>query len=174
MKNLFAICTLTTVTVLTLLQPIKASDAHYPSGIKIDQPWSRATPGTASVGAAYLVIHNTDKTADRLIGISTPIAETAEIHTHVMDNGMMLMQQLPAVDLTPDEPAVFKPGGHHIMLIGLKQPLREGERFQLTLTFAQAHAITFDVAIKGIGAMSPLADEMSKPMGMEHTGHKME
>ncbi|MEH6576809.1 MAG: copper chaperone PCu(A)C [Amphritea sp.] len=164
------------MVLLTLQQPVLADDQMH-SGLKVDQPWSRATPGETKVGAAYLMIHNMGQEVDSLVGISTPVADKAEMHTHSMIDGMMSMTQVNSIQLQPGEPTLFKPGSNHIMLIGLKQPLMEGESFKLTLHFEKAGEITTSVPVRGIGAMSSHAEGMSNAMSMEHSdrnGHTMD
>lgn len=113
----------------------------------IDHPWARAMPPTATTGAAYFRIDNNGETGDRLLGIDTPAAESAEMHEHVDAEGLMKMQK--AADLTIDagESLALEPGGYHIMLINLQQPLVDGEKFPMTLRFEQAGTVEVEVAV---------------------------
>jgi copper(I)-binding protein len=125
--------------------------AGDPSPFQIDHPWARASAGAAKTGAAYLTITDTGQ-QDRLTGASTPVAETAELHESMGDMGMMKMRPLPGLTLTTNKPVKLAPGGYHIMLLGLKAPLKQGDTFPLTLRFEHAEPVTVTVAVEPIGA----------------------
>jgi copper(I)-binding protein len=114
---------------------------------------ARETPPGAVTGAAYLTLTNNGQENDRLLAVSGDVAEAIEIHTHLMENDMMKMRPVDGVDISTDEPAVLEPGGLHIMLIGLKEPLKKDEIFPLTLDFEKADDLTVDVTVKAIDAM---------------------
>jgi len=135
------------------------------TGIKVTDAWARAMPGGAQTAAAYVTITSTS--ADRLTGVSTPAAQKAELHTMTMDNGVMKMRQVDGIDLPAGKTVALKPGGYHIMLMGLAQPLKEGQTFPLTLTFQKAGTQQVTVAVQKIGAMGPGAMTGS-PMPMHH------
>ncbi|RJG11086.1 copper chaperone PCu(A)C [Pseudomonas cavernicola] len=145
-----------TSTLLALV--CSASFAHeYTAGeLHIAHPWARALPPNAPTGAAYFVIHNHGQTEDRLIGAATPRAAKAELHTIVQLGEVMKMQHLDSVGIPVGGEVKFAPGGTHLMLFGLKQPLVAGERFPLTLQFEKAGKVDVEVAIE---AEAPAADE---------------
>lgn len=136
-------------------------------GIVIEAPWARATPGRSANGAAYFTVANRGLAGDRLIGVSSPAAGRVELHTHIRDKGVMRMRKLTGIDLTPGASVTFRPGGHHVMLMGLKAPLRKGGTFPLTLRFEKAAPMTVVVKVMGIGAMGGGA-----PHGHSMGGHK--
>ncbi|MGD9507582.1 MAG: copper chaperone PCu(A)C [Geminicoccaceae bacterium] len=114
--------------------------------LTIEHAWAR--PAAKGNAAAYMVIMNAGA-ADRLTGVSTEVAATAELHSSTIDaQGVGRMVPVQAVELPSDAEAKLAPGGLHIMLIGLKQPLVEGQEFPLTLDFEQAGAVTVEVAIE--------------------------
>jgi copper(I)-binding protein len=123
--------------------------------IVVEQAWARAS--LTAIGAAYVSVRNTGITTDQLIGVRTPVAKRAELHTHLMENGIMKMRPLKAIELNPGAPAVMRPGGNHIMLMGLKHKLKRGERFPITLRFAKAGEITVMATVAGPGARGPAA-----------------
>ncbi len=136
--------------------------------LTVSQPWARASAGKAKAGAAYVAIANHGDAVDRLVKIATPVAKKAEIHTHTMDGGIMKMRRVMAIEVNPGAPTVFKPGGLHIMLMGLTRPLRQGERFPMSLVFEKAGAVEVEVTVRKIGSMGPAHD------GQTHgTGHGM-
>jgi periplasmic copper chaperone A len=120
--------------------------------LAIDHPFARATPPGATVGAAFLTIQNQGKEADRLLGASSPVAGKVELHQMAMGGGMMKMRAVTGIDLQPGTTVELKPDGYHIMLEGLKHPLKQGESIPLTLTFERAGTIEIPVKVEGMGA----------------------
>lgn len=135
------------------------ADHHHGNPITVDGPWARASASMAHAGAAYLVLSTTAQTPDLLIAAAAPIAKRVELHTHLMEDGVMRMREVEAIEVAPGTPTVLEPGGLHIMLIDLTGPLVEGESFPLTLDFETAEDITVDVTIQSI-------------MATEHEGHQ--
>jgi copper(I)-binding protein len=132
--------------------------------VEITDSWARATPGKAETGAAYLTI--VSSVADRLISVSTPVAQKAELHTMSMEAGVMKMRPLGGIDLAPGEKVTLKPGGMHIMLTGLVMPLEAGQSFPLTLNFEKAGSREVTVAVEKAGAMGPQGQGAGNmPMG---------
>jgi copper(I)-binding protein len=127
-----------------------AADADS-SSISVEHAWSRATPKGVVTGVGYLTLVNNGPVRDRLLGASSPVAETIQFHAASSENGVMRMDQLPALDLLPGQSVVLKPGGTHMMLLHLTQPLREGQTFPLTLTFERAGSVEVTVRVGKIG-----------------------
>jgi len=119
-------------------------------GIKVVDAWSRPTPLRTDVGVAYFMIRNAGK-GDRLLRASSPVAKRAELHVSVMKDGVMKMEGLASVDVGSGAQVAFEPSGRHVMLLGLKRPLKEGDVFPLTLTFANAGAVQVRVRVRGLG-----------------------
>ena len=141
------------------------------AGIEIENAWARATPGMARNGGAYFTAKNSGKGADRIIGVSADIADRAELHTHINDNGIMRMRQVDGVDVPAGGEVTFKPGGYHIMFIGLHKPLNQGERVPVTLMFEKAGKQTVEVTVMGVGAMQGGMKHEMKHDGM-HKGDR--
>lgn len=131
-----------------------ARDVHLGS-LTVSHPWARASAGKAKAGAAYVTITNDGRQVDRLVKVASPIAGKARLHTNMMEGAVMKMRPVEAIEIGPGKPAVLKPGGLHIMLMGLKSPLKEGETFPMTLTFEKAGAVEVRVMVKKVGAMGP-------------------
>lgn len=121
--------------------------------IVVEKAWARATPKMAVTGGGYLTVTNRGPGEDHLLNVTSPVAEKIQFHAMAIDNGVAKMTQLSAIELHPGVPVVFKPGGIHMMMLGLKQPLKEGDTVPLTLTFEKAGAIEVDAQVVGIGAM---------------------
>lgn len=118
------------------------------AGIHAENAWARATVDGMKMGGGFITLHNEDAGQDYLLGGSSPVAERVEIHNHINDNGVMRMRQAKdGVALPAGEETELKPGGYHIMFMGLKQPLKAGEKFPVTLKFknAKAQTVTFEV-----------------------------
>jgi periplasmic copper chaperone A len=124
-----------------------------PSQLEVNNAWAGATPGESENGAAYVTIQS--PTADRLVSASTPVAKKAELHTMSMQGMVMKMRPISGVDIPAGQPVSLKPGGEHIMLMGLNQPLREGQSFPLTLGFEKAGPRTVTVTVEKAGAKGP-------------------
>ncbi|WP_290813860.1 DUF1775 domain-containing protein [Ferrovibrio sp.] len=127
--------------------PAKAGD------ITVEQPFARATP--AKVGGVFLVLKNSGGTADRLVKATSPVAGSVELHTHIKDGDAMRMRGVENVPVPANGQTALEPGGYHIMLIGLKQALKEGDSFPLTLTFEKAGSVTVIVPVQKAGAPAP-------------------
>lgn len=137
----------------------------------IEQPWTRATPGGAKVGVGYLAIINAGDKADRLLSASTSIAERVELHTMTMDNGIMRMRKLDnGIELNPQTVTELKPGGLHLMLIGLKQRINEGDTVPIDVTFEQAGKVSLAFEAAGIGAKVAPGTLAGGPDGGAHGG----
>lgn len=152
------------LAILALLMAFAAGEARAGDVMAMDA-WARASAGMAKAGAAFLILHNRGAKADRLTAVETPVSEKAELHTHVQEGEVMKMREVPAIDVPAGGQVTFQPGGFHIMLIGLKQPLEEGTSFPIKLKFEQAGEITVDVAVKKAGAMG----SMDHPQPMQHS-----
>jgi copper(I)-binding protein len=124
-----------------------------PAQLEVNNAWARATPGKAENGAAYVTIQS--PTADRLVSASTPVAKQAELHTMSMQGMVMKMRPIAGLDIPAGQPVALKPGGEHIMLMGLNKPLRAGETFPLTLDFEKAGPRTVNVTVEKAGATGP-------------------
>ncbi len=117
-----------------------AAEAHggRAGDVEIEHPYATPTPPGAVNGAAYIAgMKNTGSAPDRLLRVASPAAQRSEMHTMSVDaSGVMRMREVPEIALPPGERIAMKPGmGFHIMLIGLKQPLKEGDRVPLTMEF---------------------------------------
>jgi len=117
-------------------------------GIQVVDAWSRPTPPGIDVGVAYFTIRNSGK-SDRLMSVSSPVAKRSEMHNSSMKDGVMKMEALKPVEIGSGASTSFEPNGKHVMLVGLKRPLKEGDVFRLVLTFANAGAVEARVRVRG-------------------------
>ncbi|MBC8451994.1 MAG: copper chaperone PCu(A)C [Rhodospirillaceae bacterium] len=160
------------VSILFLLSGAAFADDMTKHGdLLVKDVWSRATP--ARNGVAYMTIFNQGQGMDRLVAMESTVAKKVELHTHSMKDGVMRMRRISAVEVHPGEPAVFAPGGNHVMLKGLNQKLKRGETFAVTLVFEKAGKVTVDVAVGKAGAMG-IGDHTHGGPKMEHDTKKMQ
>ena len=127
------------------------------AAVDVTDGWTRATPGTATTAAIYLRIVNAGKDPDRLIGADVGAAQKAELHTATTVNGVMKMDAVPAMAIPAGATVMLSPAGNHIMLVGLKAPLKEGESFLVKLNFEKAGSETAVVKILAANALGPPA-----------------
>jgi copper(I)-binding protein len=156
-KTIAALIALSIAHGFAIAQEVKAGD------IVVNQAFARATPPCAMAGGAFFKIENKGKASDRLLAVASPAAGMAELHTMTHEGGVMRMRAVDAIEIKPGETVALAPGGLHVMLMDLKQPLKEGSRFPLTLTFERAGKVRIEVSV---GSMA--AKAAAEPM---HTMH---
>ena len=129
-------------------QPQAQTPAKAPQKgqVQIQDAWARPTVPGQTVGGGYFRVDG-GPTADRLTAASTDIAQAVELHTMRMDGDVMRMRQLDSVDVPANQSVEFKPGGMHVMLIGLKTPLKVGNSFPITLRFEKAGPVSVNVRV---------------------------
>ncbi len=136
---------------LTIAAIVAFSMSVLAGNLKVEQSFAPASIGAAKSSATYFVIINDTSTDDKLVSASTKAARKAELHNHFMENGVMKMRKVEALDVPAGSRVMLKPGGHHIMLFGLQAPLRDGGSFELQLNFERAGTVTLQVPIKPQG-----------------------
>jgi hypothetical protein len=158
---------LTSILSLLLLSGgMVHSQTARQNSIVIEHPWSRATPAGAKNGAVYATVINSGNSDDSLIGAATPVGGQVQFHSVVEENGVSRMRELPAVEVRPGAKVTFGPGGMHIMVVGLKEPLKEGQSFPMTMTFEKAGKIDVMVPVAKVGArQGPAMDSMTHGVG---------
>jgi copper(I)-binding protein len=113
----------------------------------VAQAWSRPTPPVAGVGVVYFSITNTGRVADQLMDISSPVARQVEIHETRKEGGVVEMRAVEFVQCEPGATVKSEPGGLHVMLMGLTQPLVAGARFPMSLHFRRAGVLKVQVKV---------------------------
>ena len=159
---------LVAATLAGLALPAHAGDYTIGS-LKISSPWARATPKGASVGGGYMTITNTGTAPDRLVGGSTDISRSLEVHQMKMEGGVMKMRPVAGgLEIKPGQTVKLDPTGYHLMFPGLKEQLKQGEHFKATLDFEKAGKVPVEFAVEGIGAKAPGGDHAAPGMQMDH------
>lgn len=143
-------------TALTFAAALLASSAALAQEYKlkdllISEAYARATMPQQQAGGAFVTIENKGKEADKLVGASTPVAKSVELHTMAMDNNVMKMREVSSIELKADSKLVMKPGeGYHLMLMGLQQPLKAGDKFPITLNFEKSGKTEVTAVVRNI------------------------
>jgi hypothetical protein len=138
------------VAALLLAMPLLASCGDEGvSQIAVSDAWARAS--VTATGAAYLTVSNSGNKDDVLLEVRSPVAEKVEIHDMTMDGMVMKMRRLDALPVAAGESVALAPGGKHIMLIGLVEPLSEGMAVPLTLVFERAGEVAVSAPVRPAG-----------------------
>ncbi len=137
--------------ILLLSVVITASAADLTAG----DAWARATAPSAGAGGVFMTLKNSGKNAGALLSARSDVADSVELHTHTKgDDGVWRMGPVARIEVPAGGETVLKPGGLHVMLIGLKHGLSTGSTLDLTLTFADGATQTLAVPVRDAAAMS--------------------
>jgi copper(I)-binding protein len=117
-------------------------------GITVSDAWARTSPMMERAGAAYLVLQNSGAAEDKLLSVESDVAKTIELHKTKEMNGMMQMSPVPNIPVAAGGKTELKPGGLHVMLIGLTRELKAGDKVQLTLIFEKAGKVPVTAEVK--------------------------
>ncbi|MEO0314883.1 MAG: hypothetical protein RI928_1339 [Pseudomonadota bacterium] len=142
------------ITVVTLFATslVQAHGTHA-GNIHVEQAQARASVGNQANGAAFLTIENQGKADDVLQSVAAPIAGKVEIHTMIMEGDVMKMRAVERLEIKAGEKIEMKPGqGYHIMLLGLKKPLKAGDSFPMQLSFRKSGKVQLTVTVTEAGA----------------------
>jgi copper(I)-binding protein len=134
--------------------------------LEIDHPWSRATPPGAKVAGGYLAIANHGGEADRLVSVTSAIADKAEVHEMAVKDGVMTMRPVEGgVEIPAGGKVELAPGAYHVMFMGLKSQPTAGEKFPATLTFEKAGSVEVEFAVEAMGGQT---GDHGDTMKMDH------
>ena len=129
-----------------LVLPVAVTAAD--SNLVVSDAYVRLMPPGTTTSLAFMSISNRSGSDRRLLQAASPVARTVELHTHIDDHGVMRMRQVAAIDIPAGGRAELRSGGYHVMLIGLRQPLQEGERVPLTLRFDDGSTQKLEVPVR--------------------------
>ncbi len=146
------------ITVLFL-----ASAPAFAGDIWAMHAFSRATAPKAPNGAAFMALMNQGSEDLAVIAASSSVAARVELHTHLKEDGVMKMRQVPQIDIPAGGEVILQPGSYHVMLLGLHAPLKQGESFDVTLELSNGESLTVDVPIQSAGALMEMSHD-----GMDH------
>jgi copper(I)-binding protein len=151
-----------------LLAALFISASVYAGDIQVENAWARATAPGQDAGSVDLTI--TSKHAAALVGVSSRVARTSELHSMVMEGGMMRMRRVASIDLPAGKAVNLAESGYHLMLNGLKAPLKEGETVPLMLSIRMAKQGVVKVAAKA----KVISLTAAAPHKIEHQQMKMQ
>lgn len=117
--------------------------------VTVSDAYVRSMPPGRTITAAFFEVSNQGKSACHMVSAESDIAERVELHTHIHEDGLMKMREVPSVELPAGKTVSFKPGGLHIMLYGVK-PLKHGDIVQMTLRFKECADLTVDAEVRSI------------------------
>jgi len=127
---------------LSLAMQAQAAD------LQVGHAWSRGTVVGQQAGGAFLTVKNGGTAPDRLLGASTSVADHVEMHTMKLEGDVMRMREVEAIDVPAGQSVALEPGKLHLMLMGLKVPLKVGSSFPLVLKFEKAGEVKVDVSVE--------------------------
>jgi len=135
--------------LFSLFSTVAVADPQGKSGIEVENPWVRITiPGRPAAG--YMVVNNRGAQADAIVSASSPRAERVELHTHLMENGVMKMRPVKKVEVPAEGSTEFKSGGLHLMIFGTKDPLKDGDTLPMTVVFEKAGPVELEFRVETI------------------------
>jgi periplasmic copper chaperone A len=143
-----------------LAAPMAQACETFSSGdISVQQAWSRASIGTGRPAVLYLEITNNGAMDDALLGLTTPAASMPMLHETAVTDGVAAMPHAASIPVPAGQTVALSPGGFHGMLMGLTDPLVEGQTFPITLTFEQAGNLDVTVDILSMRAKGAACDD---------------
>jgi copper(I)-binding protein len=148
MTRLFASAAAILAVAAAAIGTARAEDVHTERNIALSHYWVRASLGTVPTTAGYVVIRTTDGKPDRLVSASSPAAETVELHTHIMKNGIAMMRPVKEIAVPANKPVALKQGGYHLMFFHVKTRLKDGDTVPVTLNFRRAGAVTLSMPVR--------------------------
>ena len=158
--GLLAAALIACVAASARAEDVKAGD------LVITQAWTRATPGGARTGGGFLTIENKGSSPDKLVGASADAAGKIEVHEMAMNDGVMKMRPVEGgLTIDPGKTVKLAPGGLHLMMTDLKNPLKQGDKLPVTLQFEKAGKVQVTLDVQAVGAPGPsggMGGEMKK------------
>lgn len=127
--------------------------------ITIGHPYARASVPGQVAGGGYLSLDNRGAGADRLLSASADVSQSVQLHSMAMEGDVMRMRQVEGIELPAGQKVELKPGGLHIMFVGLKAPLKAGDKFPMTLKFEKAGEVKVQVSVEAGGTAPSPAHE---------------
>lgn len=155
-----SLATLALVAAAPLFAAGTAADS-----VTASEPYVRMVPPGQKVTGAFVVFKNADDKDHKVVKAESAAANVTELHTHVSEGGMMKMRPVKDIEIKAKGETALKPGGLHIMLIDLKQPLKEGENVAISLTFEDGSSRKIEAPVRKPQAMMPMQQEHG---GMKH------
>jgi copper(I)-binding protein len=156
-------------SILALVAFVTCSATFAGGHVMISDPYVRAVPPGQPNSAAFMTLMNHGDKTRSLVAAKCPAAKVVELHTHTMEEGMMKMRRIDQIDIPAQGSTTLEPGGLHVMLIGLTQDLKMGDKVPVTLVFADGAEEQVEAPVRKIQMM-----QMNHDMPMKHdmSGHQ--
>ena len=165
MKNLRTLAASIVVAAATTVSSAAIADEFKAGPLMIDHPWARPTIGSSKNAAAYMTLSNSGDSADTLLAVKSDAAGHVALHESRMDGEIMRMVPVKdGIEVPPHGTVELRPLGLHVMLMGLGKPLKEGEKFPMTLVFAKQGDVKVEVKIE----KNPAAKQSDEDMHQHH------
>ncbi|QKJ21983.1 copper chaperone PCu(A)C [Poseidonibacter lekithochrous] len=147
----------------SLLLLIASASTIYASSITVKNAYVRATPPSLPNSAAFMELHNSSDKDISVMSASSDASKVAELHTHDMKDGVMMMYQVPKIDIKANSSTTLKPGGFHVMLLGLKtKPLKEEMNVEINLNLSNGQTLKVFAPVKKVMAGMKMGHGMNK------------
>ena len=136
--------------IVLMLSLFVVTGLSFAKGISVDDPYVREVPPGQMTSASFLILKNTNDKETALIKATSDVAKNVELHEHVHDNGMMKMRQVAKIVIPANGETILKPGGYHIMLIGLTRKIKAGDIIDINLEFDNGDKQSIKAEVKKI------------------------
>ncbi len=172
MKKLILTAAFGLLTAIGIVQPAQAKETQVGS-LKIEHGFAIETRPGQPNGAAFVDVANRGKQADRLLSVSfdKAVAERGELHTMKHEGGKMIMREVPKFEIQAGGKLALKPGADHLMMIGIKEPLKAGQTIKATLKFENAGTVVVDLKVKAMSDVHKHGHDDHHHNGQHHDGH---
>ena len=138
------------------------------AALSIDDPYVRLIPPGTTTTGAFMTIRNAGNTDRKLIKADSPVSDKVQLHTHMNENGVMKMREVPSIDIKANSQAELKPGSYHVMLIDLTTQLKEGDSVPLTLHFDDGSSQQVAAPVRKLQMTMPGGMGNMEKGGMKH------
>ena len=149
----------------TSIAPVPALAGE--SALRIDDPYVRLVPPGTTTTGAFMTIHNASSAERKLVKATSPISDKVQLHTHMNENGVMKMREIPEIVVPASGKVELKPGSYHIMLIEMKSELKEGDQVPITMSFDDGSTSRIEATVRKLSMTMPAPHKMDAG-GMKH------
>lgn len=132
------------------------------STLTIDDPYVRLIPPGTTTTGAFMTIRNAGDADRKLVNALSPVSDKVQLHTHMNENGVMKMREIPDIPVRAKGEVALKPGSYHIMLIDLKTELKEGELVPITLNFDDGSTTQVEATVRKLQMAMPVSHGMKQ------------
>ena len=143
----------------------------WAASVAVEDAYVRSMPPTQTVTGAFMVFKNTTDSDRAVVSAESDVSDKAELHTHLHEDGVMKMRQVDKIDVPAGGETVLEPGGFHVMLIGLKQPLKLGQMVDIKFNIDDGSSMQIQAEVKTVMGGMKMNDDMDHKK-MDHSKMK--